>query len=102
MNGTCSSCTHWTQDDEGSSVTPLPVSYGDGSDYFERVAARNADVGLCNAAVFAPDVELDDPVPLLMVRDGSDYRASLYTRRDFGCLLHEQRSTSDTPTDTAT
>lgn len=88
---TCQTCHYWKkQDGDGGRIEPLPIQYADGSDYEARKEARNVDVGLCYAAVFAPDVQYDDPVPPLMVQDGSDYRASLFTRRDFGCVLHEE------------
>lgn len=57
----------------------------------ELRAARNADVGQCTAAVQTWDIEYDDEVPLLMVEDGSEFLAVIYTRANFGCVLFEEK-----------
>lgn len=85
----CETCKHWLNTEEGEHVDALSIPWSSAKDYSARLAARNADIGRCDAAVHPVEVDADEPVPMLMSRDASDYQSNVYTRRDFGCVLHE-------------
>lgn len=88
----CATCAHWKppteRDGFGDAIT-INV-YSNSADW-ERIQTRQHEVdrlfGECREIRLRTDMEVDDPVPLATVRDGSDYLATLYTQAGFGCAM---------------
>jgi hypothetical protein len=83
---TCETCAHW--------------------EVWKSEAGFKKDMGECNMVVMwwnATEWEFNNGDRVIMsprydnqrafVQDGSDYRASLYTRKDFGCVDHKEKNT---------
>ena len=80
--GTCDGCRHWLRPEERTDFYDA-VTFADyrmNSDEVERT------YGICRAVVQGWDLP-SGPTPVAVVRDGSDYRASLFTKPEFGCVL---------------
>lgn len=72
----CGSCAHWA-----SRSDFLNLWAGEGAD---REYRRCGIVPLADSYEDAPD-----PLPLAVAKDGSDYKADLFTLADFGCVQWE-------------
>jgi hypothetical protein len=68
----CGTCKHWSKDG-------YPETYGTCN------AIEMWDKGL----FWKPTPK--NRGPLAYVQDASDYHASLYTRAEFGCVMHEEK-----------
>lgn len=92
MTGRCGTCKHWTVDDDwfasDLSLTRPPDEPSDA--YYSRLEVANAAVRTCKAIELLSQYEAVDEIPLAFTKDGSDYRADLRTRAEFGCVLHEE------------
>lgn len=91
MTAACGSCKHW-QPVEAITDAELDWYREDedepGDSWFEHwPLAENARWGSCGLIRLPGYGETTDRPAF--VQDGSGYRADLYCRSDFGCLLHE-------------
>lgn len=76
MTATCATCTHWRQSDDWNKPSPDNVPQPD-----------RANWGWCDL-IGLP--EYGEVVTVTAyTKDGSDYKADLFTRSDFGCTLHQ-------------
>lgn len=78
---TCATCRHWEKYDEKS-------DWWCGDENVERPHGRSP----CNRITMIGDEAR--PVPkeeLAHVQDGSQYAAVLYTKAEFGCVLHDEK-----------
>lgn len=81
MSTNCLSCKHWTP----------PKHRND----YDTIYDNGADLkfGICEKIVLASrsygEEETPDPLPLAAVKDGSDYRAILFTQATFSCAMWE-------------
>lgn len=98
----CGSCKHWDQEVAQSSYRdPVGIEYPwDGGrpsdaefDRQERVRHQiGSRFGHCTAITQGWDHTEAEAAGLRAVAwDGSEFRADVYTRDDFGCVLHEPR-----------
>ncbi len=90
----CLTCRHWSNP-LLSWTDPVRVEWRRGGDkeHESNQAAITRQYGTCgNAAENPDDWRPDDPLPNMVVRDASDYQATLYTRRDFGCVDWEPKN----------
>lgn len=74
MNGSCESCVHWDKVWEGAEYGPSKIPADDLPHW-----------GVCRL-IDMPEYGSSVSVPAF-VQDGSDYKAALHTRSDFGCSL---------------
>lgn len=93
IDRTCATCKYWKYPLDGWN-DPVRVSwYLDWSDNQEEKAqaALSSRYGECTEVAENPeDWKPGDPIPMAVVRDGSSYQATLYTRDDFGCVQWEE------------
>lgn len=98
---TCASCKHWDQETlrtnwKGAlSITSRTkqgaqaLTYDERDELAQRVSLR---FGRCNAIREGWDVPPEEAETVRIVAwDGSEYRADVNTRDDFGCVLHAAR-----------
>ena len=81
----CETCKHWERWD----ARDIPYKSGIGECHMVVLfwdASHWGDVGGEYNRVILPEYK-DQKA---FVQDGSDYLASLYTRKDFGCVSHEE------------
>ena len=57
----------------------------------ERSDRDDTLFGLCMKIQMGVDLPMDRPTPLATTMDGSGYRADLFTRAEFGCVLWEEK-----------
>lgn len=95
----CGTCRHWTPVDHGG--MGYSATYIE-SESWEDESARQVAVeglyGTCQAVVEIPDAQDFEPPntpPIAFTMDGSHYTASLHTRAEFGCVLHEPKEATD-------
>jgi hypothetical protein len=97
---TCGACQHWRRPEERSGYGNA-VSYrddewdDDADDGFGGPRRGSADDHLFGECLGVPegwDLPNDGPAPLAATRDGSNYRAVLFTRAEFGCVLWEAQT----------
>lgn len=96
---TCATCCHWVKPQtEGWNGTIrlalLPGEteddrYDDDSAYTARQVAAEQAFRVCQKIDLLDSYDVVETLPLAFTRDGSGYRADLYTRAEFGCLAHE-------------
>lgn len=94
--GTCATCAHWVANTGWNDL------YAPSNDYeikesdperWARIEAHNRQSGICKKVQEGwADDDKTQPLPLATCWDGSQYKATLHTHRDFGCVLHEVRS----------
>ena len=106
MNERCGTCKHWddTHDDWRSGLTLMLKEgekhddrYDASSAYQQRTAEIEKQYGVCKEIGLlegGEEVDGDDP-PLAYTKDGSDYKATLYTKNDFGCVEWERKPDGD-------
>jgi hypothetical protein len=88
---TCATCRHWTPPSERTGYSDA-LTYRSGRAAEWRTArdkTKAADVlyGECAAITLCDDLSIDTPPPLATARDGSDYRADVYTQAEFFCAM---------------
>lgn len=99
-NPSCETCRHWHKPDSRTGfgdavyISPSGEHPFTPADYrVARERQQEADrlFGECEVINLeaGTDLTVDSPLPLAVTRDGSDYRAHLYTQASFGCVLHE-------------
>lgn len=92
MSERCETCAHWNQRGRNDYTIVVEPRWGDHDSALEEreAEADAADMayGECTRIKHGR-VSLPDPLPLAITMDGSDYHSALYTRGDFGCVLHE-------------
>jgi hypothetical protein len=85
----CETCQHWRPPGQRTGwrnaieiVTP--------DDRHDTEATNAADVlyGECAAIDLQREWPNDKPLPLATTCDASEYEATLYTRAEFGCVMH--------------
>jgi hypothetical protein len=101
----CATCKHWLSD-QGEQydwrvrirLTLLPGEsqedrWEHDSPYEQRAARVERSYGLCKKIdlLDSYDEVSEDELPLAFTKDGSDYKANLYTRAEFGCAAHEPK-----------
>lgn len=94
----CGNCLHWRRpEDRGDYTTAVSFQDDEWSDDAEdglggyvRGDAEDREYGECRLIPEGWDLP-DGPAPLAVVRDGSNYRADLFTKADFGCVLWEEK-----------
>lgn len=98
--GSCGACKHWQRDDEGWGVMiRLAPAEGDSEDdaydytsaLSERQRRAEQRYGRCAVIDLLDGYEQhsEESLPLAFTKDGSDYKATLYTQAAFGCAMHE-------------
>ncbi len=96
MTGCCGDCAQWDYDtprrEWTNIVRPAYVAGEGDEDEAARAVAVNEPWGQCAAPAFSPDDRDLDPETRMIVQDGSGYCASLYTHRDFGCVLFRPKT----------
>lgn len=80
----CGACKHWKRRDEDFAEV---VGYGGRDWNAAEVSEADRLYGHCEKIDMGP-VDLEE-LPLATVMDGSQYRADLFTRAEFGCALGE-------------
>ena len=91
---TCGTCKHWNQKNREDYTIVVESDWESNLPFEEREkAADEADMhyGHCRAINHGRVTVSTDPLPLAITMDGSDYMSSLYTRENFGCVLHEAK-----------
>lgn len=90
----CGSCRHWRPPEERDDFRQVLRVYPIDGDY-DRVRGISDTVdrmfGTCGAIQLGDEIREDEAIPFAVTKDGSDYMADLFTRREFGCALHEPR-----------
>jgi hypothetical protein len=96
--GRCGTCKHWTENNGWTD--PVDASWRDDEsdeDHDARQAAMTAKYKLCRGIPHAPDE--DDleggELPIALTLDASRYKADLWTRAEFGCVLHAPADWAD-------
>lgn len=97
--GNCENCTFWQPPSQRMNFADV-VSV---DPYEEDRKARNYGpavnrqmeidkmFGLCRHITMKPRLGMDDPPPLAITLDGSEYMADLYTQATFGCVEFESK-----------
>lgn len=79
---TCGTCRHWTPPTERTDFRN--IFRGDDADRL---------FGICEAINLADSYDPPpDQIPLAVTKDGSDYKADLYTQESFGCVMWEAKA----------
>ncbi len=94
----CSTCRHWTPDDNRWSKRihvriEGPYTEAKGAESDRREAEVERLYNRCSGVPEIPD-GWDQP-PLAYTMDASEYSATLFTQADFGCVLHEPKENAD-------
>ena len=92
MTGNCGACRFWnhSRTDFHSVINAEWEDFDTEYEAASTVADEGDKLyGICESVVFHATTKMD-PLPLSVVRDGSDYTASLFTRAGFGCVSHER------------
>lgn len=93
---TCSTCKYWTppheRTDYGNAVRYRNDEWDDELDDLMRGGQDDKLFGLCRKVVLGDDLSLDEPAPIAVTRDASNYQADLFTQAEFGCVLHEEKT----------
>lgn len=77
--GLCGDCVFWERPEQRTDFTNI-----------WRDNESDKQYGRCREITLGDGYEeAPDPLPLAVTKDGSDYKADLFTRADFGCVLHE-------------
>ena len=94
----CKSCKFWTKPEDRTDFTNAVRYINDSWDENpdSEVEWIKGDVddkkfGICSGIQEGFGMGVEDPLPLAVVRDGSDYKATPYTQAEFGCVLWEKR-----------
>lgn len=87
----CKTCAHWLPNTERADYSTV-VHYlrRHGEDYdvaYERNEQDDQLFGQCRAINLGEDLDPDQPAPLAVTQDGSNYRAELFTQAEFGCVM---------------
>lgn len=92
MTATCATCRHWTPPSERVRYPNALTYYSPGNWQAGLDATQAADLlyGECRAITLCDDLEMGTPPPLATARDGSDYRADVYTQAEFGCAMWQE------------
>ncbi len=97
----CGTCEHWNAYDKRTDYFNAVSFVGDkwsdegGVEGFGGyIYGDKADLlfGRCEGVVEGWDHDPNEPLPLAVVRDGSEYRAVLYTRAEFSCALWKAKA----------
>lgn len=101
----CETCRHWVESPVkllASTVTPegtfggrveMPGTWGDCRAIHHLSGDSHAGPeGLPEPDLAYGDEALDPNAVLAYLSDGSEYFASITTRNDFGCVLHEEKA----------
>lgn len=91
----CGSCKHWMPPSERSDfITVVEYDYDLLSREVQHAASQRTEeddklFGVCGKIKLGRNISMDDPTPLAVTMDGSEYKADLYTQAEFGCRLWE-------------
>lgn len=89
----CGNCKHWLKPSErsdyhsavsASSFSPSPP---------EGYQDLDKQFGVCQAIDILSDHPPEEPLPLAVTMDASEYMADLFTQKEFSCSMHEDSST---------
>lgn len=100
---TCSTCKHWNSDrtDFRSAVSTWALRDLPPGHKLQMEIDGDRLYGLCQAVQLGPwEPEQGQTLadaPLAIAVDGSEYRADLLTRAEFGCVLHEVQVSEEAP-----
>jgi hypothetical protein len=86
----CGTCKHWkVERDDFRQLVRFGDPVSDDEYVRQEAAANEADrlYGECRAVT--DEGATLDHLPIAMTRDGSGYWSALFTRAEFGCVLHE-------------
>jgi hypothetical protein len=91
---TCDTCAHWLRPEKrngfGNAVKFEDDEWNDdlagGLGGYVKGDTADRLFGECQGVPFGD--ALTGPPPLAAIRDGSDYKADLFTQAKFGCVLH--------------
>lgn len=99
MSTSCGTCVHWHQprDDFATAVHYAPDETHRWEAVEERQEREDVLFGDCRGVPAGFDMDMSDPTPLAVVVDGSHYRATLFTRAEFGCRLWSDKEDVDGP-----
>lgn len=100
----CGSCKHW---DENAAkrdwrlrinLTLLPGEeeshrYQADTPLQQRTARAEQQYGRCSKIGLLNEFDeiSEDDLPLAFTKDASEYKADLYTKAEFGCVLYEEK-----------
>lgn len=91
---TCATCAHWKPNTGWEELYRPSDSYEieeRDPERWAQIEQHNREAGICQKVVEGwSDDDEAKPLPLATCWDGSAYKATLHTHRDFGCVLHEE------------
>jgi len=99
VTSNCDRCKHWTGETDLPTNWRKSIWYAEyGSDGYgsDQPPHANLDWGTCSRVQEGFDEDIDWSQEQIAVWDGSEYQATLLTRRDWSCkLFHKKEGSSD-------
>lgn len=94
--GECQNCIFWTppsQREDFHDTVEIDHKSADWDTVWARQVEADKMFGQCREITLGGgrEFDVDDELPLAVTKDGSDYKANLYTQATFGCVLFEDK-----------